>query len=200
MFANRQVVFHAGHVSRQEREQLLRQRGIVVWMTGLSGAGKSTIARALEARLYAAGRLSYVLDGDNLRHGLNADLGFSERDREENVRRTGEVAALLADAGLIVIVALISPFRRDRDRARSTVGADRFVEVFVDVPVEQCESRDPKGLYAAARDGRIAEFTGISSPYEAPEAPAVVLRAGEHDVDACVDHIHAELLRRQTVT
>jgi adenylyl-sulfate kinase len=195
-----QVVFHPGHISREERERLLGQLGMVVWMTGLSGSGKSTIARAFEARLCAEGRLAYVLDGDNLRHGLNANLGFSDQDREENVRRTGEVAALFADAGLIVIAALISPFRRDRERVRATVGNERFVEVFVDVPLALCESRDPKGLYAAARAGRIAEFTGIHSPYEPPEAPALILNAAERDVDGCVALLHAELIRRKALS
>lgn len=190
------VVFHHGNISREERERMLGQRGTLVWITGLSGAGKSTIARALEARLCAEGHLAYVLDGDNLRHGLNADLTFSARDREENVRRTGEVGALLVDAGLIAIAALISPFQRDRDRVRSIVGADRFVEIFVDVPLEVCETRDPKGMYAAAREGRIADFTGISSPYEQPAAPALTLRAAEQDVDECVALVHSELRRR----
>lgn len=192
----RQVVFHPGHVSRETREELLGQRGTLVWMTGLSGSGKSTIARSLEARLCAEGRLAYVLDGDNLRHGLNADLGFTDCDRAENVRRTGEVGALFVDAGLLVIAALISPFRHDRDRVRSIVGDDRFVEVFVDVPLSVCESRDPKGLYAAARDGRIAQFTGVSSAYEPPQSPDLTLRPVESDLAACVELLHAELSRR----
>jgi adenylyl-sulfate kinase len=190
------VVFHPGHISREQRERLLGQKGTLVWLTGLSASGKSTIAHALEARLCAEGRLAYVLDGDNLRHGLNADLGFSAEAREENVRRTGEVAALMVDAGLVAIAALISPFQRDRDRVRSIVGADRFVEIYVDVPLAVCEARDPKGLYAAAREGRIAEFTGISSPYEPPAAPALTLRADVQDLDDCVALIHSELERR----
>ena len=193
-----QVVFHPGRVSREQREALLGQRGTVVWMTGLSGSGKSTIARSLEARLCAEGRLSYVLDGDNLRHGLNADLGFSDEDREENVRRTGEVCALFADAGIVVIAALISPFRRDRERVRAAVGRARFVEVFVDVPLSACESRDPKGLYAAAREGRIPRFTGISSSYETPQAPDVTLLAAEIGPEECAALVHAEMTRRGT--
>jgi adenylylsulfate kinase len=192
-------VFHPGHVSRDAREALLGQRGTLVWLTGLSGSGKSTLARALEARLCGEGRLAYVLDGDNLRHGLNADLGFSEEDRRENVRRTGAVAALFVDAGLIVIAALISPFRADRESIRDAVGADRFVEVFVDLPLELCEARDPKGLYVAARDGRIPEFTGISSPYEAPAEPALRLDTAAQSVDQCVALIHGELMRRKAL-
>lgn len=172
---------------------------MLVWLTGLSGSGKSTIARALEERLSAEGRLVYVLDGDNLRDGLNAGLGFSDEDRAENVRRTGEVAALFVDAGLVVIAALISPFRQDRDRVRARVGAERFLEVFVDVPLEICQSRDTKGFYAAARAGRIAHFTGISSPYEAPEAPDVRLLAAESGVDDCVGILHEALARRGCV-
>ena len=190
------VVFHPGHIRRQQREELLGQRGMLVWLTGLSGSGKSTIAHALEARLCSERKLAYVLDGDNLRHGLNADLGFSERDREENIRRAGEVAALVVDAGVVVIAAFISPFRRDRERVSAIVGDARFIEVFVDVSLAVCESRDPKGLYARARAGEIAEFTGISSPYEPPATPALILRAAELDVDECVAAVHAELVRR----
>ena len=168
----------------------------VVWLTGLSGSGKSTIARALEARLRAEQKLVYVLDGDVIRRGLNSDLGFSDADRAENIRRAGHVAAMLADAGLIVITAFISPFERDRERVREVVGEDRFVEVFLDAPIEVCERRDPKGLYAKARAGEIADFTGISSPYEIPAAPALVLRTGELEVEACVDAVYAELERR----
>lgn len=190
------VVFHPGQIRREQREDLLGQRGILVWLTGLSGSGKSTIARALEARLWDERKLVYVLDGDNIRHGLSADLGFSERDRQENIRRIGEVAALFVDAGLVVIAAFISPFQRDRERVRATVGDSHFVEVFVDVPLEVCESRDSKGLYARARAGEIADFTGISSPYEPPDAPALTLPAAEYDLDECVDAVHVELVRR----
>jgi adenylylsulfate kinase len=190
------VVLHAGDVRREQRETLLGQHGTVVWLTGLSGSGKSTVARALESRLFGEQRLAYVLDGDNLRHGLNADLGFSAHDREENIRRVGEVAALFVDAGVIVIAAFISPFRRDRDRVRATVGDARFIEVFLDVPLAVCESRDPKHLYDKARRGEIAEFTGITSPYEPPEAPDVVLHTELQDVEGCVASVHAELVRR----
>jgi adenylyl-sulfate kinase len=168
----------------------------VVWLTGLSGSGKTTIARALEARLQAERQLVYVLDGDVIRRGLSSDLGFSDADRAENIRRAGHVAAMLADAGLIVITAFISPFRGDREQVREVIGAERFLEVFLDAPLDVCEQRDPKGLYAKARAGEIADFTGISSPYEPPETPALVLRTAEMDIDACVDAIHAELERR----
>lgn len=174
---------------RETRERLLGQRGCVVWLTGLSGSGKSTIARALEQHLAAQGKLAYVLDGDNLRHGLNSDLGFSPADRAENIRRAGEVAALFADAGIIVITALISPYRADRDRVRESTGADRFIEVFVDTPLEVCEQRDPKGLYRKARANELLDFTGISAPYEAPGHAEVTLDAGTISVEDCVGRV-----------
>ncbi|MBI2213558.1 MAG: adenylyl-sulfate kinase [Acidobacteria bacterium] len=180
---DRNVVRHEGHVTREDREMLLGQRGAVVWLTGLSGSGKSTIAYALESRLARAGRLAYVLDGDNLRHGLNDDLGFSDDDRRENVRRVGEVAALLADAGVVAIASLISPFRSDRDRVRRRVAEGRFFEVFVNTPLAICEQRDTKGFYAKARAGELPEFTGVSSPYEAPERPELLLLAGNTSVE-----------------
>ncbi len=169
-----------------ERARLLGQRGCVVWLTGLSGSGKSTLASALEAALVAAGRAAYVLDGDNLRHGLNADLGFSPAERAENVRRAGEVAALFADAGLIAITSFISPYRADRAAARAAVGTARFLEVFVDAPLEVCERRDPKQLYRRARAGEIEEFTGVSAPYEPPLEPALTLDTARLDAAECV--------------
>jgi len=190
------LTLHHGEIRRDEREQLLHQRGCVVWLTGLSGSGKSTIAYALQEHLHDQGKLAYVLDGDNLRHGLNADLGFSAEDRRENIRRAGEVAALFADAGVLTITAFISPFRADRDRVRAAVGDDRFVEVFLDVPIEICEQRDPKGLYRKARAGEIAEFTGISSPYEPPLEPALTIRNAAASVGECVDLVRHELERR----
>jgi adenylyl-sulfate kinase len=163
------VVWHAGSVARGDRPSA----GATTWFTGLSGSGKSTVAAAVERALIAAGRPAYLLDGDNLRHGLNADLGFSTADRTENIRRVGEVARLFADAGVVALVPVISPYRADRDRARVMHEAAglRFVEVFVDTPIDVCESRDPKGLYAKARAGEIVGFTGIDDPYEPPEHP-----------------------------
>ncbi len=168
------VTWHPGHVARSERPSA----GATVWFTGLSGSGKSTVATACEARLVDEGRPAYVLDGDNIRHGLNADLGFSTADRAENVRRVGHVAALMADAGIVALVPLVSPYRADRDRVRELHEAAGipFVEVFVDTPIELCEQRDPKGLYAKARAGELKGFTGIDDPYEAPEHPDLVLR------------------------
>ena len=166
-----------------------RHAGGVIWLTGLSGAGKSTLAMALERRLFDAGFQVYALDGDNMRGGLSADLGFAPDDRAENIRRIGEVAALMADAGLIAIAAFISPYRADRARARAcTDGAasGAFVEVHVRADLATCEARDPKGLYARARAGEIADFTGISAPYEAPEAPELVVDTAANDVETCV--------------
>lgn len=173
------VTWHGGEVARDERPH----RGATVWLTGLSGSGKSTVAVALERLLVAEGRPAYRLDGDNLRHGLNADLGFTAADRDENVRRAGEVALLLADAGVVALVPLISPYRTGRNRARTahaTAGVP-FVEVFVDTPIEICEQRDPKGLYARARAGEISGFTGIDDPYEAPEEPELRLTPDDGD-------------------
>ena len=163
--AERNVVREAAGVPATDRARRMGQRAVTVWLTGLSGSGKSTIARELERTLHTQGRHAFVLDGDTLRTGLNQDLGFSREDRAENVRRTAEVARVLNDAGLIAVVALISPFRGERQRARQIVGAERFVEVYVDTPLDVCEARDVKGLYAKARAGEIPEFTGISSPY-----------------------------------
>ncbi|MEO7427921.1 MAG: adenylyl-sulfate kinase [Acidimicrobiales bacterium] len=176
------VTWHPGQVLRDERPS----RGATVWLTGLSGSGKSTVAVACERRLVDAGRPAYVLDGDNLRHGLNGDLGFSAADRAENVRRVGHVARLIADAGVVALVPLISPYRADRELVRSLhVEADvPFLEVFVDTPIELCEQRDPKGLYAKARAGEITGFTGIDDPYEAPTAPDLVLTPDDGDADA----------------
>jgi adenylyl-sulfate kinase len=185
----------AGLVTARDRERLLGLRGVVVWLTGLSGSGKSSIAYALEHRLACGGRVAYVLDGDNLRHGLCADLGFSPRDRAENIRRVGEVAALMADAGLIVITAFISPYRADRERARACVAPGRFLECHLDVPLAVCEGRDPKGLYRKARAGELRDFTGIDAPYEPPAAPEVVLDTSGLALEACVDTLVRHLDR-----
>lgn len=172
------LTWHYSRVKAADREALLGQRGCVVWLTGLSGSGKSTIACALEEQLVAAGRLAFVLDGDNVRHGLNSDLGFEAADREENIRRIGQVAALFAQAGVITIVAFISPYAKGRLAARRAVGEGRFFEVYVEAPLEECERRDPKGLYQKARAGEIAEFTGVDAPYERPENPELTLQTG----------------------
>lgn len=175
------ITWHEGHVTRPDREKLLNQRGVTIWFTGLSGSGKSTIAFTLEHALVERGHLAYVLDGDNVRHGLNKNLGFSAVDREENIRRIGEVARLYADTGVIALTSFISPYRKDRDQARK-IHQDSglpFIEVMVEVPIDVCESRDPKGLYVKARAalaaGKGIGFTGIDDPYEAPEAPELVL-------------------------
>lgn len=193
--SDRNLTRHTGSVTRRDRERLLGQHGAVVWFTGLSGSGKSTLACALEAKLIATGRLAYVLDGDNVRHGLCKDLGFSPADRTENIRRIGHVAALLADAGALVLTAFISPYRSDRAAARAIVG-DRFVEVFVDTPLAVCETRDPKGLYAKARRGEITEFTGVSAPYEAPERPELHLMSGASPIEELTSTVHQFLANR----
>ena len=194
--SSRNIVRHEGAISRRDRERLLGQRGCVVWFTGLSGSGKSTVSRVVEEQLTAAGRLVYVLDGDNVRHGLCADLGFSDADRTENIRRIGHVADLMADTGAIVLTAFISPFRADRQQVRDVVGDDDFLEVYVDAPLAVCESRDPKGLYKKARTGEIPEFTGISSPYEPPQSPAVHLKTGDLSLDECAAAVRATLEQR----
>ena len=180
------VVFHSGTVTREQRVAATGHHGMTVWFTGLSGSGKSTVAVALEQQLVGAGIPAYLLDGDNLRHGLNGDLGFDAASRNENVRRAGEVAVLFADAGTVAIVPLISPYRADRNRVRdrhAELGL-RFVEVFVDTPIELCEERDVKGLYAKARAGEIKGFTGIDDPYEAPVEPDLVLTPGPSAAEA----------------
>lgn len=176
-------------INKAARAALNQQKPCVLWFTGLSGSGKSTIANALEKQLFAQGRRTYVLDGDNVRHGLNKDLGFTQEDRIENIRRVAEVAKLMVDAGLIVITTFISPYRADRAIARSLFAQDEFFEVFVDTPIELCEQRDPKGLYKKARSGEIKNFTGIDSTFEAPDRPEVWLKSGELNVDQCVAHV-----------
>jgi bifunctional enzyme CysN/CysC len=185
--------WHSSPITRDDRRVLMQQRACCVWFTGLSGSGKSTIAHALEQRLHAEGRFTYVLDGDNIRHGLNRDLGFTEAARVENIRRVAEVARLMVDAGLVVIVAFISPFRADRAMARALFADGDFLEVFVDTPLDECERRDPKGLYRKVRAGALPNFTGIDSPYEAPEAPEIRLETTAMAVDACVDSVRTRL-------
>ncbi len=183
-------------LSRAEREQLLGYKGCVVWLTGLSAAGKTTIAQALEKSLVTKGIPAFVLDGDCVRKGLCKDLGFSASDRHENIRRVGEVAALMAEAGVIAIAAFISPFREDRETARRGAGPNRFIEVFLDTPLSVCEKRDPKNLYKRARSGEIPNFTGISSPYEAPEAPEIILRTDKQTIEQCVNALEAYLVEK----
>ena len=180
------IVWHPGAVTRADREQLNGHRGCTVWLTGLSGSGKSTIAVALEKELWARDVRAYILDGDNIRHGLNKNLGFSPTDRTENIRRIGEVAKLFTDAGMVALTAFISPYRADRDQVRAIMQPGDFIEVFVDCPVETCEARDVKGLYKKARAGEIPEFTGVSAPYEAPLAPELVIRTQDQSVEASV--------------
>lgn len=191
---SRVLASHEHGVSRQLRLERNGHEGAVVWLTGLSGAGKTTLAMALERSLFDQGCEVYVLDGDNLRHGLNRDLGFKPEDRSENIRRVGEVAALFADAGVICIVALISPYRADRERARAAARPGSFFEVHVAASVEVCESRDPRGLYKMARSGVIKNFTGIDAPYEEPLKPEVVVNTGQAGPDACVRRIEGRVL------
>lgn len=196
---SRHVFQHAGFVLPEHREQVLKQRPATIWLTGLSGAGKSTLAYEMEQRLLCRNQLSFVLDGDNLRHHLNRDLGFTASDRHENIRRTAEVAALMNDAGLIVFTALISPHREDRLMARSIIGERRFIEVHVSTRLEVCEDRDPKGLYGKARAGLIPRFTGISAPYEEPEHPDFRIDTGQHGLQRSVDQLMGFLAQRGLV-
>lgn len=186
------IVWHDASVSQQERCQKLANKPCVLWYTGLSGSGKSTIANAVDRLLHDSGHASYLLDGDNIRHGLNKDLGFSDADRIENIRRIGEVSRLFNDAGLIVSTAFISPFLSDRQAARALIGAD-FIEVYVDTPLSECEQRDPKGLYKKARLGEITNFTGIDSPYEAPLSPEIHIKTQDRSVEAVAKQVLAYL-------
>ncbi|MGL4820778.1 MAG: adenylyl-sulfate kinase [Bacilli bacterium] len=193
------IVWHNASVTRTDRNEKNGHASFVLWFTGLSGSGKSTVANATSALLFEQGHQVYVLDGDNVRHGLNKDLGFSETDRVENIRRIGEVSKLFVDAGTIVLTAFISPFRADRALVRELLGADHFVEVFVDCPLEECERRDVKGLYAKARRGEIKHFTGIDSPYEAPEAAEIIVRSDQLSVEQCAHSIVEYLYTRGLV-
>ena len=186
---SRNIFWTEGTVTRADRERANGHRGATLWFTGLSGSGKSTLARALEEALFARGCQCFVLDGDNVRHGLNRDLGFSPADRTENIRRIGEVAKLLTDFGAFAVTAFISPYCEDRDQVRARMDAGDFIEVYVDAPLDVCEERDPKGLYKKARRGEIPEFTGISAPYEAPVNPELVVRTADGSVDDCVEQV-----------
>lgn len=179
--SSRNLTWHTMAITRKMREAALHQKAVTIWLTGLSGSGKSTLANALEQRLASAGRHTMLLDGDNVRHGLNKDLGFSEHDRIENIRRIAEVCRLLNDAGIIVLASFISPYRKDREHAREIIGSS-FIEVYVSTPLEECERRDVKGLYQAARNGEIAQFTGITSIYEAPTQPEVTIDTSSRSI------------------
>lgn len=193
------ITWHHANITRAEREMLLNQKGVVIWFTGLSASGKSTIAHRIEEKLFERGILTYVLDGDNIRHGLNKNLGFSPEDREENIRRIGEVGKLFADAGIIAMTAFISPYRADRDKARQLHEPGRFIEVFVDAPLSVLEDRDPKGLYKKARAGQIPEFTGISAPYEAPENPEIHLDTSQMGIEECANAVVAYLEEKDII-
>ena len=185
---NNNIVWHDHHLNKEERSEMKAQKPCILWFTGLSGSGKSTIANAVEVKLSQLKKHTYLLDGDNVRHGLNKDLGFNDTDRVENIRRIGEVSNLFADAGIIVLTAFISPFREDREIVRTLAQEGEFIEVFIDAPLEVCEQRDPKGLYVKARKGEIPHFTGISSPYELPEKPEIHIE-GEPTIEESADII-----------
>ena len=187
------VTWHEHKVSREERENLLKQKGVVLWFTGLSGCGKSTVANEVAHKLHERGHLTYVLDGDNIRHGLNKDLGFSPEDRDENIRRISEVACLFADAGVITITAFISPYRKLRGFCRELAGKGRFLEIYTKASLETCEKRDPKGLYKKAREGIIKNLTGIDAPYEEPENPELIVDTDKHDIEQSADLVLTKL-------
>ncbi len=193
------TVWHHATVTRALREEKNRHKSVILWFTGLSGAGKSTLAHAVEERLYDLGCSTFVLDGDNIRHGLCNDLGFSDQDRIENIRRIGELAKLLTEAGVITLTAFISPFRSDRSKARSLVPHGDFLEIYCSCSLEKCEQRDVKGLYKKARAGEIAYFTGISSPYEEPEKPELTVDTDTHNLEQCVDLVIDLLVERNVV-
>lgn len=197
---SKNIVFQNYKVSKQDRVQHLKQKPVIVWLTGLSGSGKSTLADRLEQELFKLGYSTYLLDGDNIRHGLNNNIDFSDEGRKENIRRIGEVAKLFLDAGIIVITAFISPFIEDRNNVRQMVEKEEFVEVFVDCPLEVCESRDVKGLYAKARRGEIPNFTGISSPFEVPKTPEVIVHTNIDSIEICLNQILNITLNRIKVT
>lgn len=194
------VVWHEASLSKDVRRDQNGHHSFVIWFTGLSGSGKSTVANAVAKRLFDNGIKNYVLDGDNIRHGLNKDLGFSEDDRKENIRRIGEVSKLFVDSAQVVLTAFISPFQADRQVVRDLLEADEFVEVYVKCPIEECEKRDPKGLYVKARQGIISDFTGITSPYEEPAKPELVVETNLYSVEECVDQVIAYLKSRQFIS
>ncbi len=183
------VTWHEHKVSKEDREKLLKQTGVVIWFTGLSGSGKSTVANEVAYKLHTMGHLTYVLDGDNIRHGLNKDLGFSPEDRNENIRRISEVANLFADAGVIAITAFISPYKKYRNFCRELAGKGRFLEIYTKASLETCEKRDPKGLYKKAREGIIKDFTGINAPYEEPENPEILIDTDKENIEESAEKV-----------
>jgi len=193
------VRWHEGKIGKKQRESLLNQKAVLIWFTGLSGSGKSTLARELEKRLFERKNLCFVLDGDNIRHGLNGDLGFSADDRKENIRRIGEVCKLFVNAGLITISAFISPFRTDRNNIRQDLKLGKFIEIYVKCPLEICEQRDVKGLYAKVRLGEIDDFTGISSPYEEPLNPEIIINTSEESIKTSVEKIMNYLFKYKII-
>ncbi len=195
----RNIVWHQASVNRQAICEKRGHRSVILWFTGLSGSGKSTLANAVNSALFERGLSTYVLDGDNIRYGLCKDLGFSDSDREENIRRIGEVSKLFLDAGVIVLTAFVSPFRADRNRARALVIEEDFIEIYCAADLITCEQRDTKGLYAKARAGQIKEFTGISSPYEAPENPDLRIDTGKEELQKCVEDVIKELIAREVI-
>jgi len=187
--SNKNITWHDHRVTQEERANIKQQKACILWFTGLSASGKSTLANAVESKLLALQKHTYLLDGDNIRMGINKDLGFTDQDRNENIRRIGEITKLFVDAGIIILTAFISPFQRERDLVRSLVKKDEFIEIFVDTPLEICESRDPKDLYKKARQKEILNFTGISSPYEAPSNPKIHIRTDIRSVEESADEI-----------
>ena len=197
MNSNSNISWHNATITRDDRQIHGGHKSVILWFTGFSGSGKSTLAHAVEKALYDLGCRTYVFDGDNVRHGLCADLGFSKRDREENIRRIGEMSKLFIEAGVIALTAFISPFQADRERVRKLVVLGDFIEIYCRCPLEVCEQRDVKGLYQKARQGKIAEFTGISSPYEVPESPELVVDTANQPLETCVENIMQYLAARQ---
>jgi len=193
------LVYHPNRVSKDFKNSKFKHKSPVIWLTGLSGSGKSTIGNALEQALFDRGIKTQVLDGDNIRMGLNKDLGFSDDDRKENMRRISEVAKLFSDSGTLTITAFISPFREEREKCKDIIGKDNFIEVFVDANLEVCEGRDPKGLYKKARNGEIPMFTGIDSPYEEPNNPDIVIETGKFSIEDCVDKLIVQLVLKQVI-
>ena len=194
------IVWHHHHITKEDRSKHTDQKPCILWFTGLSGSGKSTIANALEEILFNNGNFTYLLDGDNVRHGLNKDLGFDEESRVENIRRVGEVSKLFIDSGLIVLTAFISPFKQDRQLVKEFVGKNEFIEVFIDTPLEICESRDPKGLYKKARSGEIKHFTGIDSPYEKPASPDIHIKNDDLSIEDACKQIIEYLIEKNYIT